>query len=112
MLKKTEQWRLDLLKAADVIRERGLAKHTLCDAKGGVCIRGAILVAMSATPAPFPLSWKMLDNINAEDFSQRDTAVRTYLGSQVPTNYWNNHPERTKEEVIAALEGAALAPVE
>src|SRR5581483_6582010 len=40
-------WRGVLLKAADIVRRRGLAKHTQEDERGAVCIHGAISIALN-----------------------------------------------------------------
>lgn len=115
LLVKNEPWRQTLLKAADVIRRRGHAKRVLEDTAGGVCIMGAINVALHNDasyapniPAALEAGSKMSDYI-----SRMGWAVRPdyYFGEpelQAAVN-WNNALERTKEEVIATLEAAAVS---
>ncbi len=82
-----------MLKAADYIEEHGHCKHVLCDDKGAVCIRGAL--------------------IRVGSFTQLTKAELRLKEFGIPWNErvgvvdWNNAPERTGEEVIAALRAAA-----
>ena len=93
-----------LLRAASNVRERGLAKHTQEDTLGRVCLHGAISIAAYGLP-----------HVHGETGQQADRAVCRYLKSQgiivcdAGAAHWNNADERTAEEVIAALEGAAMA---
>ncbi len=102
-------WRTVLLRAAEIVREYGLAKYTQEDSLGRVCIHGAIAIAANGrVHSPLneydttPLEW------------EAGLAVCDYLlvaGAKNIHGYgaacWNNQWNRTAEEVIAALEGAA-----
>lgn len=106
-----EPWRDLLMQAANVIRQRGLAKGTQEDELGRVCLHGAINVALTGT------SFDDDDDDDPDCASSRACrAVYEYLRLQGVSEaltspggsaYWNNRPERTKDEVIAALENAA-----
>jgi hypothetical protein len=94
-----------LYRAANLIREKGLAKWEQQASDGSVCLHGAISIAATGRPA------KSGENIYAAE-----QLVYNYLTSNgVPADnikptgmaYWNNAPSRTAEEVIEALEGAA-----
>ncbi len=105
---RQEPWRGLLRLAADLIEEHGLAKNvTVCRATGAMCIRGAIMVAdgrSDEVPYWFPM-------FISREATEADRAVACYLGVEggwgVPD--WNNHPDRSKEEVVAAMRAAAEA---
>jgi hypothetical protein len=81
-----EPWRQHLLDAAQYIREHGWCQRTIRDEEGRVCLIGA------------------LQSVEGWENSVAPTMLRRII-SCIPS--WNNAPGRTKEEVIAALEGAA-----
>lgn len=98
-----ETWRATLLKAADLIRERGLAKYTQQDKNRSVCIQGAISIALSGR-----VHCDNAEYCEATKILGRYLVARGERGASEKGNaYWNNTPERTADEVIAALEGAA-----
>ena len=85
-----------LLKAADIIEEKGWYQGNMIGPKGELCMLGALNVA---------------SDYSLEYFNVR-TVVRDHLHISVKDksfslSNWNDAPERTKEEVIAALRGAA-----
>lgn len=105
--KQIEEWREVLLRAADIVRARGLAKWTQMAQDGSVCIQGAI--SLAATGAIYG---------NGPLYCRASTAVKSHLvtiGASMPVRdvhgygnaNWNNKPERTADEVIAVLETAA-----
>lgn len=101
-----EDWRGVLLKAADIIRRRGLAKFAQMDERGAVCIHGAIEIALNGrikSPEEHCEAGRRL----CEYLADRGVAD---LRGQDGAATWNNELERTAEEVIAALEGCAMAP--
>lgn len=85
-----EPWRSALLLAAAEIRRRGLCKGRSMPEPGPVCIYGG----MSASRVP--------DATRMEAISR----LEYYLGIAHAID-WNDAPERTADEVIAALEEAA-----
>lgn len=85
-LPKTAQ---TLLKAADIIRERGWCQNTLEDDDGHVCAVNAIILAGGLGSGASGL-------------------VRDFVGAGSLVG-WNNAPERTAEEVIAAFENTAAS---
>lgn len=96
-----EPWRDVLRRAADLVEQRGLAKNITCAADGSLCIRGALTVAAGRT-ARIPF-WG--DGPRHDVSAAADCAMLNYLRSDVVA--WNNAPERTKDEVVAALRAAA-----
>jgi hypothetical protein len=93
-----------LYDAADLIDQRGLAKGIRRDSEGRLCLHGAIEFAMTGT------AWS-----SGEKHKEVSRHVRKYLEHNLGfvglTDYgcaeWNNAPERTKQEVVDALRGAA-----
>lgn len=92
-----------LLKAADLIERWGLAKHTTCDEKGGMCVRGALRVAEGAKHAPHEPNF---GDASAVAF-EADRRLGVALGGDNPA-FWNNAKERKPEEVVAKLRAVAL----
>lgn len=82
--------------AARIIEERGHAKGALEDDEGGVCALGAILVASSGS-----------SNDWGPNGREASCALSNTVGYSIAG--WNNRPERTASEVIAALRAAADA---
>lgn len=90
-----------LLEAANLLRKKGWCQWTLEDDQGRMCALGAILKAnRNLSVHQVQKSLYLLGKFLPPD-------KRGY-GPIVP---WNNAPGRTKEEVIAAMEGAAHAVV-
>ncbi len=101
-----EPWRTILLRAADIVRERGLAKHRLEDDFGHVCIHGAIRIAACGhSNGSGGIGPKEIESCQALCDYLRQTGVENVYGYGAAE--WNNEPGRTADEVIAALEGAA-----
>lgn len=97
-LPDAQEWRQILLDAAQYIRDHGWCQNALRSEDGRVCLHGAI-----ATVIRVPGS--MYDP--REGWCLRK--VRMYLGAPCEIDF-NDAPERTAAEVIAALESAAYAP--
>jgi hypothetical protein len=100
-----------LWRAADLMESKPhLAKGALVDAMGNVCLRGAVLCAAHGH------YWHLRDWWHDSLLREADNRVAKYLKlpgrlgmrSHPNTADWNNSPERTKEEVVAALRAAAL----
>lgn len=95
----SEQWRLDLLNAAQRIQTRGHAKHTLCNRKtGAVCALGAYD------------DYHMIDEGRTSHNCASDEGwarLYKYLGEDIIN--WNNAPERTAQEVVDTMISAALS---
>ena len=94
-----------LLSAARLIEIHGLAKETQRDAEGRLCLMGAISVARMGATCKY-------DSVTC----RATLAVHKYLLSvgvsediTAPSGsaQWNNQPQRTQTEVVAALRGAA-----
>jgi hypothetical protein len=86
-------------RAADVIVERGHHKRNYVGLDGSVCAVGAIRVAIAGGPVS-PLRIDQFDTYRSAQAWASDV-----VGS--PISRWNDAPERTAGEVIAALREAA-----
>ena len=102
--KSNELWRQNLLLAAGIVRRRGLAKWVQEDHAGRVCVHGAINLAIRGEADANTVGC-------AENFAihryLRSKGVSERLTTPIGSAQWNNEDERTAEDVIAALEGAA-----
>ena len=85
-----------LLKAADLIEERGWCQNTYTSPKGRLCILGALKTAQG-------VEFVGESNPTVLQASKRFGAV---VGGR--TYQWNDVPGRTKEEVVAKLRAVAL----
>jgi hypothetical protein len=93
-----------LLKAAELVRERGLAKYTQEANDGSICLHGALSIA--ATGRAY--------SGNREECGAALAVHKYLLSIDVDENLtrpggsacWNNQKDRTADDVIAALEGA------
>lgn len=93
--------------AAAEVRTRGLAKGEQLSADGRVCIHGAIRMAYDGT----------INCVTSAIVQEADIRVCAYLTEVCGVAdkivqgggaaWWNNMPERTADEVIGVLEGAA-----
>jgi hypothetical protein len=104
-----------LRNAANLIRTRGLAKGIQQDYTGAVCLHGALFIADTGfTQGNGPTGFYR--NATHDAAAKR---LDAYLLGRVPSeqrcpwfddihqySIWNNQPERTAEDVIAALENA------
>jgi hypothetical protein len=92
---KLEPWRQQLLDAADYMEQHGHCKRTMQDYRGRVCLYGAIHAIIGREILPVAAT----------------AAVSRYLGFMIPSRtanmLWNDASERTQDEVVAALRGAA-----
>lgn len=89
---RLELWQQHLLDAAEYIRKHGWCQGQPSDSLGRVCAMGALYVTtlVETTPAEAAtrLAWHLGFSTNS------------YVAG------WNDNPDRTKEEVIAAMEAA------
>lgn len=92
-----------LKQAADLIDERGLAKFRQLDGQGRLCLHGAISMAIYGTVYE-----------GGPECRTAGAAVGRFLKNRGDEGWsefgqadWNNKPDRTKEEVVNALRGAA-----
>lgn len=91
-LEEQESIRTILRRAADLIEQRGWCQHRLQDSQGRLCFNGGIMAAIGMTNF---VNAKPLIGLPASEFAFER------LGGEPA--YWNNAPERTKEEVVAKL---------
>ncbi len=85
-----------LTKARNYVQTHGLCKDMLQDEDGRVCVLGAINAAVFGNPCSL-------------EASTRFTASRNALGVAIGEECvvrWNNHPNRTKRQVIAGFNKA------
>ena len=91
------------LKAGTVLKKRGLAKGDFSE-RGRLCLYGAVRCAAGARPSDY--------------LHPIDIMVGDYIGRVLdkPFSYqitnWNDEPTRTKAEVIAALDAAAVVALQ
>jgi hypothetical protein len=86
-----------LLAAADHIERHGLAKGVFADDDGRCCTRGAILVVTDGTGSG-PACDALGRSLGLKDHDLLNDIAR-----------WNDAPERTAPEVVAALRAAATS---
>jgi hypothetical protein len=88
-------WQRVMLKASDIIDERGLCKESYSGSRG-YCIYGALYAAADLTP---------MDAMN-----EALNEARRILLNKLPDTIicWNDHKDRTKDEVVAKLRAVAL----
>jgi hypothetical protein len=108
---KHEQWRFDLLKAAQLIRANGLQKGRL-HGPDGYCILGAINAAIfglglfDCWSGPYQVAFSRL-GIPVGVLTQWNPKRTAYENNYFSISQWNDRPERTAQEVIDLLERAA-----
>lgn len=104
-----EQKRMDLLRAADEIEQRGLAKHMRQDQFGRFCVHGA-------------LEFVVTGSVGTDEWTDREGAAAALLVAYLRSlnknlhlfpfaddaSGWNNDEWRTKEEVITSMRAAAV----
>lgn len=98
-----------MMRAAALIRTKGLAKGVIKDSMGGYCLYGALgevtgITEQGCLYPEYPLvreaGRRMLNLSNAP--RMRGGTITSVLTK------WNDAPERTAEEVAVALEQAAV----
>lgn len=100
-----------LLKAADLLEKHGLAKFQRMDINGSMCFLGAVQAAQ------FGISDQIKYGGDSDLTLEVSEAVASLLklrkGHAPDTRQavadWNNHPERTSQQVIDAMRQAAHA---
>ena len=100
-----------LLRAAELLRERGHCKGTLWDGEGHLCAVGALILARvelkTGTNPRMDIYCKVVENAMKLVVEKRpDIDTGGSVNNSVVE--WNNEFERTGEEVAAAFEQAAL----
>jgi hypothetical protein len=111
-----EPWRDLMLKAADLIDQRGLAKRTFVDKRGQLCVRGALMAAAGLDGLydmyhRWPTATALYREADAR-FSQhvvRGNRRRYAAYAHDASAYWNNEDARTKDEVVTELRRCAMA---
>lgn len=114
------------LKAANIIRTNGHYKGAYFESSPAsvvgiqprptecsVCIAGAVSLAMTGWPVPVGLDWES-DSEPLQDAIQRLADITGVEGDPAAEPVgriaaWNDAPERTQDDVVAALENAAQA---
>jgi hypothetical protein len=102
--KSNELWRQNLLLAAGIVRRRGLAKWEQEDRTGRVCVHGAISIAITGETHNDRLCCAETRALYRYLLSK---GVSKRIISEGGCALWNNAEERTVDDVIEALEGAA-----
>lgn len=98
--------------AANYMEEHGHVKGVLRDEQGRVCLLGAINMVVFGKESMH--SRAAYDDPNITVRCKASRAVKDLLRDKLGTEYiygevyWNNQPERTKDEVVQVLRDAAL----
>jgi len=109
-----------LKRAADVIDKRGWHQGGYTNDTGCVCTLGALRVAAAGVPDDAPY-WDVqsaaldlpgrFDDPDHDEVDRAAVALEDYFGRHNILGWdvadWNDNPERTKDEVTAALRAAA-----
>lgn len=103
-VKPVEKWRVLLLKAAETIEKRGHCKNVLQDARGRVCVNGALLIAHFSDATFRDMNFP--DPTWGTAMFRLKTVTGCYLDDIAA---WNNAKARTKDEVVSALRAAAVS---
>jgi hypothetical protein len=98
-----------LLKAADLIEQRGWAQGRFEDADGRLCIHGAIHVAVSGLAVRndrdrdslSTAAWHQFREYLLVEGVERELVRLGFM-------FWNDSPKRTQKEVVQALREAAI----
>lgn len=99
----TSKWARSLLKAIDVLNERGWCQKTEVNAKGEHCLLGAVWFAhYGEEPTHGPIS-----EGRRSEWPQVWDIMQKQLGMAAAD--WNDVDGRTKDEVIAVLRAAAAS---
>lgn len=101
----------DLLRAAEIIEERGHCKAMLEDELGRVCLVGAIHCAgLEGPEGSWERVWTALSVITRGIVGEDIDSSRLIDPSRVRLVRWNNAPERTQQQVIDRLREVAFLP--
>lgn len=100
-----------LLEAADIIRQRGLAKRCLLSSDGKVCAVGAMYFALGMGDKIRPVLG--LSDGDVKDFARSEAECLLLkslevIGLRSSLAGWNDRPERTAQDVINLFEKTAL----
>lgn len=94
-----------LIKAADIVRERGLHKGSLISDSGCPCTVGALGLANSSDDVP-----DFDEPINELQFAiakELGLSTKSDVTPSLVIGRWNDAPERTGDDVIALFERVA-----
>jgi len=111
MLAKLPAHQKVLLDAADYIEKHGLAKNVRQDKTGAVCVHGAIsMICNERTSFLWPLRHELEERAckALANYLLANGVNSRLIVDGNGCGWWNNQSERTKEEVMNALRGAAL----
>ena len=99
---KVEPWRDNALRAAEIIAKRGHTQDTLQDGHGRLCLYGALNFAAHGEAS---WCWTRI-NEGQPSHPEITAALNELLGTvgERGNVEWNNAPDRTAAEVIAALQ--------
>ena len=92
-----------LLRAAELLGEKGWCQGTARDAEGHMCAIGALQAANDEVTQ----RWQSAEYRRAQDRLQDHLWGDELLTEAHTIPYWNDNPERTAEDVILALKRTA-----
>lgn len=90
-----------LRRAADVLRERGWVQGTYVDGGGACCVRGAVNVVLYGAPVSIECCDEEVQAMSA-------LAAVAGIPKHGSISLWNDRQGRTLDEVLTALERAAV----
>lgn len=106
-LKPLEPWRLNLLKAADYMEVHGHCKHELWNKEGAVCLVGALYITNAMKVDVGDSAAARVGRYLKPDL-EFSGGMFDHSRAVTAAVCWNNAPERTGEEVVAAMRATAL----
>jgi hypothetical protein len=95
------RWRISFLKAADLIERQGWCQDRTHNASGEHCLLGAVWFSHYGKEPPGGI-------VRELDWHEVFEILKPHTAPSIAG--WNDAPERTKAEVIAALRAAAASP--
>ena len=99
-----EERKTILLRAKEIIRERGWIQGTLESVSGGVCLVGACNLATKEHHAG--KDWDWLYESDPHQELELNRFFRANFGA-VTAACWNDQPDRTKQDVLDVLDRMA-----
>jgi hypothetical protein len=95
------EWKRILLRAHEIIEERGWCQAKLVSSEGHVCLEAAISLAACGTPY-HEADWEMSEAA-AQAFAEMKRRVFFNRGEDHRLWSWNDRPGRTKDEVLKLI---------
>lgn len=98
-----------IMKAADIMVQRGMAKGVLQDPMGQVCIKGALGIAFANDPYTSGV-WAIIAQREDRLPPTGQAVIRLWKALGEDPASWNNREEVTQDMVVAKLREVANDP--